>query len=66
MSGTPLLGAQIATLLLLLGIFVGLVAWLFRPGARQAARRHAEIPFREAPPRTTEDAHRGPGGGSPA
>jgi len=38
--------AQIAVLLVLFGAFVGLLFWLFRPGAREAARQAAAIPFR--------------------
>jgi cbb3-type cytochrome oxidase subunit 3 len=64
-TGTPLLVAQVATLLVFAGIFVGLILWLLRPGARVAARRHAEIPFREDPARTREDGPAQPGAPRP-
>ncbi len=58
MTGTPLLIAQVATLLVFAGIFLGLVLWLLRPGAKRAARRHAEIPFREDRPAGPEGGPR--------
>jgi len=27
-------------------LFAGILIWVLRPGSRDAARRHAEIPFR--------------------
>jgi cbb3-type cytochrome oxidase subunit 3 len=45
-------------LLIVLGAFIGVVAWLLRPGAAQAARRHAELPFRTDPPRGGEGGER--------
>ena len=27
-------------------LFIGILVWVQRPGSRDAARRHAEIPFR--------------------
>ena len=27
-------------------LFIGILVWVLRPGSRDAARRHAEIPFR--------------------
>lgn len=47
---------QVAMLVLGIATFLGLVLWLLRPGARQAARRAAEIPFRGEAPRD-RDAH---------
>jgi cbb3-type cytochrome oxidase subunit 3 len=37
---------QTGVMLALLAVFLGLLAWLFRPGAREEARRDAAIPFR--------------------
>lgn len=37
--------APIVLMLLVLATFLGLVFSLFRPGAREAARRDASIPF---------------------
>lgn len=50
--------AQVAALLLLLAAFLGLLLWLARPGAREAARRDAAIPFHEdeARPEARRDA----------
>lgn len=28
-------------------LFTGILVWVLRPGSREAARRHAEIPFRD-------------------
>ena len=28
-------------------LFAGILAWVLRPGSREAARDHAEIPFRD-------------------
>ena len=48
MSGISLVqAAQIALLLVLLAVFLVLVFSLFRPGAREAARRDASSPFCE-------------------
>ena len=48
MSGASVIPlAQIAVMLALFAAFVGLLFWLFRPGAREAARRAADIPFRD-------------------
>ena len=48
MSGASVIPlAQIAVLLALFAAFIGLLFWLFRPGAREAARRAAAIPFRD-------------------
>ncbi|PZW43048.1 cytochrome c oxidase cbb3-type subunit 4 [Humitalea rosea] len=30
-------------------IFTGILVWVLRPGSREAARRHAQIPFRHDP-----------------
>ena len=38
---------QTAVMLALVGAFLGLLFWLLRPGAREAARRDAAIPFRD-------------------
>ena len=38
---------QVAVLLVLLAAFIGLLFRLSRPGAREEARRAAEIPFRD-------------------
>ncbi len=55
MSGGAIPVMQLIGLLLGIGVFIGLAVWLLRPGAARAARRHAQIPFREDPPdgRTT-------------
>ncbi|WP_218014926.1 cbb3-type cytochrome c oxidase subunit 3 [Teichococcus rhizosphaerae] len=37
--------AQIGLLLFFLAVFVGLLVSMFRPGAREAAREAASIPF---------------------
>jgi len=39
---------QTAVLLVLLAAFLGLLFRLFRPGAREEARRAAKIPFRDS------------------
>ncbi|MCB4823440.1 CcoQ/FixQ family Cbb3-type cytochrome c oxidase assembly chaperone [Roseicella aerolata] len=45
MSAAELL--QIGVMLALIAAFLALLVRLFRPGAREEARRDAEIPFRD-------------------
>ena len=39
--------APALTLLLFLGIFLGMLFWIFRPGAREYYRRGANLPLEE-------------------
>jgi cbb3-type cytochrome oxidase subunit 3 len=43
---TLLVWSKIAGLLLFLSMFLGVLAWLCRPGAGRRLQAHAEIPFR--------------------
>ena len=44
-----LLGPAVA-LFLFFGVFLGMLAWIFRPGSRQVYDRHARLPL--------DDGHR--------
>lgn len=39
--------AGMAGLIFFLVLFLGVVAWLFRPGAKTTYKQHSEIPLRE-------------------
>ena len=50
-----LLGPMLA-LVVFLGVFVGMLVWIFRPGSKQFYQHNAELPLQDEPVRSGQEA----------